>query len=144
MGRHPRAHTRGGRQCKLLAADNLSANLTLPSLSHFTTFQKAEETKPHTAPPPSGGFRPASTRFWHARYWQPQRPIFLFLCCCFKKQSENGNMETQKHGHAHTPGKPQEQRTHSEAAPSCPPFLMEWDLVEKAQAGVSPRHATGS
>ncbi|KAL0598578.1 hypothetical protein AAY473_031074 [Plecturocebus cupreus] len=49
------------------------------SLSHFTTFQKAEETKPHTILPPSGGFRPASTRFWHAPYWQPQRPIFLFV-----------------------------------------------------------------
>lgn len=29
----------------------------------------------------------ASTRFWHARYWQPQRPIFLFLCCCFKSKA---------------------------------------------------------
>lgn len=29
----------------------------------------------------------ASTRFWQARYWQPQRPIFLFLCCCFKSKA---------------------------------------------------------
>lgn len=29
----------------------------------------------------------ASTRFWHARYWQPQRPIFLSLCCCFKSKA---------------------------------------------------------
>lgn len=56
LGRHPCAHMRGGRHCKLLSADNLAAKLTLPSLSHFTTFQKAEETKPHTVLPPSGGF----------------------------------------------------------------------------------------
>lgn len=92
-GRCPCAHTRGGRYRKLLSADNLSANLTLRSFSHFTTFQKAEETrkkerkkKLHTVPPPSGGFRPASTRFWHARYWQPQRPTFLSLCCYFKSK----------------------------------------------------------
>lgn len=29
----------------------------------------------------------ASVRLWHARYWQSQRPIFLFLCCCFKSKA---------------------------------------------------------
>lgn len=50
LGRHPCAYMQGGRHCKLLSADNLAAKLALPSLSHFTTFQKAEETKPHTVP----------------------------------------------------------------------------------------------
>lgn len=79
FGRHHCAHTQGGRHCKLLSDDNLPANLPLLSLSHFTTFKKAEETKPHTILPPSGGFRPASMRFWHAPHWQSQRPIFLFV-----------------------------------------------------------------
>ena len=75
-----------------LSADKLSVTLTFPNFSHFTTFQKAGEIrkkrkKPHTVPPPSGGLRPASTRFWQAGYWQPQRPIFLFLCCCFKSKA---------------------------------------------------------
>lgn len=39
----------------------------------------------------------ASTRFWHARYWQPQRPIFLFLCCCFKSKAR---VVIWKHKHA--------------------------------------------
>lgn len=39
----------------------------------------------------------ASTRVWHARYWQPQRPIFLFLCCCFKSKAR---AVIRKHKHA--------------------------------------------
>lgn len=79
FGRHHCAHTQGGRYYKLLSDDNLPATLPLLGLSYFTTFQKAEETKPHTIPPPSGSFRPARRRFWHAGYWQPQRPILLFV-----------------------------------------------------------------
>lgn len=49
--------------------------------------KKTKKNTPHTVLPPSGGFRPASTRFWCAPDWQPQRLIFLFLCCCFKSQA---------------------------------------------------------
>lgn len=56
-----RPHARGGSYCTLFPDDNLAANLPLLCLSRFTTFQTAEETKPHTILPPSGAFQPAST-----------------------------------------------------------------------------------
>lgn len=66
-GRCHRPHARGGRYCTLFPDDNLAANLPLLGLSRFTTFQTAEETKPHTILPPSGAFQPASTRDFGVR-----------------------------------------------------------------------------
>lgn len=125
-----------------LSADKLSVTLTFPNFSHFTTFQKAgdirkKRKKPHTVPPPSGGLRPASTRFWQAGYWQPQRPIFLFLCCCFKSKAR---LVMWKHNNTNTLtllGKPREGAKAFRWG-LCPPSSpMEWSLVEKLWWGVT-------
>ena len=134
---------------------NLSAaKLTFPNFSHFTIFQKAEETRKkrkkkkntHTVPPPSGGLRPASTRFWQARYWQPQGPIFRFLCCCFKSKAR---LVMWEHSNTNTLTLLGKTRVGAKAFRwgLCPPSSpMEWSLVEKLWRGchwempLAPRH----
>lgn len=83
---------------KLLSDDNYSAG---PPTSRVSPTSQLLRKQNHTVPPPSGAFRPICTRFWHAWYWQPQRPIFRFLCCCLKAKQERYD-GTMSHGHVHT------------------------------------------
>lgn len=135
----------GGRYCKIISCQtHLSQLLPLHDFSKSRgNKKKKENTHTHTVPPPSGGLRPASTRFWQARYWQPQRPIFLFLCCCFKSKARlvmwkhNTNTLTLL-GKTRVAAKAFRWRL-------CPPSsLMEWSLVEKLGRGSHPENAAGS
>lgn len=91
----------------------------------------------HTVLPPSGGFRPASTRFWHARRWQLQRPILLFLCCCFERKAR---MVIWKHKNTDTLtllGKTMVGAKGSRRGLCLPSFPMERCLGEKHRRGVA-------
>lgn len=146
LGRHPCARVWVG--WKILQTYQLP-NSPFPTSPTSRLFQKQrkqekkKKTHTHTVPPPSGGLRPASTRFWQARYWQPQRPIFLFLCCCFKSKARlvmwkhNTNTLTLL-GKTRVAAKAFRWRL-------CPPSsLMEWSLVEKLGRGSHPENAAGS
>lgn len=49
-------------------------------------------------------------RCWRAQHWQPQRPIFHFLCCCFKSKArivigKHRNTDTLPQGENHVRSK---------------------------------------
>lgn len=146
-GRHPCAHMWVG--WKILQTYQLpdSPFPTSPTSRLFKKQRKQEKKEkknPHTVPPPSGGLRPASTRFWQARYWQPQRPIFLFLCCCFKSKAR---LVMWKHNNKNTLTLLGKTRVGAKAFRwgLCPPSSpMEWSLVEKLWRGSHPGNAAGS
>ena len=149
LGRHPCAHVWVG--WKILQTCQLP-NSPFPTspTSRFFKKQRKQEKKEknhtHTVPPPSGGLRPASTRFWQARYWQPQGPIFRFLCCCFKSKAR---LVMWEHSNTNTLTLLGKTRVGAKAFRwgLCPPSSpMEWSLVEKLWRGchwempLAPRH----
>ena len=148
LGRHPCAHVWVG--WKILQTYQLpnSPFPTSPTSRLFKKQRKQEKKgkKTHTVPPPSGGLRPASMRFWQARYWQPQGLIFLFLCCCFKSKAR---LVMWKQSNTNTLTLLGKTRVGAKAfrlglCPSSSP--MEWSLVEKIWRGchrempLAPRH----
>lgn len=97
-----------------------------PTSRFFKKQRKQNHTQPHHHLAAS-----ASTRFWHARHWQPQRPIFLFLCCCFKSKAR---VVIRKHKHT-DPLTLWGRRSSGKGIP--PSFQTEWHQAEKRRGGIT-------
>lgn len=86
----------------------------------------------------------ASTRVWHARYWQPQRPIFLFLCCCFKSKAR---AVIRKHKHTdpltRRGRRSGRERTLTAILPSPCSGCNGAQLEQAGGGGCQPGHVTG-